>query len=493
MSIRTRRAHALRWLLAPLLLLATVPALAPAAVAAPPAAGVKAYGASASPTVVPLPAPEGASVSVVLRNCGSCPGVRDSSQSFASARLSVPVGAGLDLAAATVSRTGWSVRPATVVAGSVVVTFVSTAIATTSAVQPGQALLVRVPVVRDAVDGIVPVTTAVKQSNDFSGEGNDFARAGADPTVHLGAGPAVGLAFETQPSTVQVTGGTAVASPGVTPVLSMCPAPTVRVVDAGGTTVRSAPPTTVTLAASSGAPALGGTLTAVTSQGVATFGTCAAGVTAAGLGSARMTASAPDLTASAPSSAFSVLPTYGACPGACSVGSSVGPAATSRQATTAALQAAPQGGASGADRLSFGVGVDAWSAAELAACDPDPDTAPQSATLNPFRDVVVVDLPNHDKTVQLRWTKQAVQWATNNGSSQWRVCLAAEAPFQAAGGAAGELPIGPDGRTWWVGVLLPCATAQTPDNPCLLDLRRNGGEQLATVRIPDRPGDPRMI
>lgn len=471
MSVAWNRTTRPRVLL-PLLVLGLVAAgLAPPAAAGKPNATVKGYTATATPSVVPLPLPAGGvSVALRLRNSSG-------SQSFASAELRVPAGTGLNLALASVTRSGWSVGAAATVGNEVVVQLVSAGTGTTNAIQPGQAIDVGIPV--RAIEGPVTMRTAVKQSNDFSGSGNEFTRSGADPTVYIGAGPAVGLEFVQQASTVQRTAGTTPTYLGLSPVLSMCPAPSVRVVDQNGTTVRAGAARTVTLAAT--AAGLGGTPEATTVDGVATFGTCVSGVTASTLGTGLVatasTTGLPDRT----STSFDVRPVYGSCPGDCSV-----PELTGGQGTTSAsVQGRAATGASAADRLTFGVASDTWSAGDLGACDPDPETTNGA---NPYRDVVTVDLSNHDKTVTLRWSKKAVQWATNNGSSQWQVCLAAAASFAAVGGSS-ELVDG-----WYVGALLRCGDpALAAADPCVASLRRNGGEQLATVSIPDRDGDPRMI
>ena len=100
---------------------------------------------------------------------------------------------------------------------------------------------------------------------------------------------------------------------------------------------------------------------------------------------------------------------------------------------------------------------------------------------------VTVDLRDHDKTVDLAWSKAAVQWATNNGSSQWRVCMAAQYDFPTVDGRSQDM-----GQGWHVGALRPCG-AVLPTDPCVSRLTRSGGRQLATVRLPDVEGDPRMI
>lgn len=469
----TAPVHGRRLRLLPLLLVALLAAVQmPSAQASP--GGDKLYTATA-----PSTAARGDVLQLSLTNCGPCEGAGSSRQAFASAEVQVPLGV-LVPGAAVVDRAGWS-AVASDESGRTVVRVRSSRSA--APVSPGSAVRISLPVAVRAPLGPVTLSTAVKQSNDFSGRGNDFTRVGADPTVTVVGGAAVAVELVVQPTTIQVTTTPAPTAAGVTPQLVMCPAPVARLVDAAGDTATSAPATTVTLSGVPGLALGGGPVQATTVAGVAVFGDCTSGITATTVGRGlQVVVSAGSLTPDT-SDPFDVLPVYGACPGDCSVAPQTG-TSTQTKATSAGLHAVAQTGAGPQDRLTFGVDVDPWTSADLAACDPDPG----GPGTNPFRAVVTVDLANHDKTVQLRWSKDAVQWATNNGASQWQVCLAAEARFAAVGGDAVAIP----GTSWWVGALLPCSSAPAGD-PCVTGLRRDAGDQVATVRIPNRPGDPRMI
>ena len=109
--------------------------------------------------------------------------------------------------------------------------------------------------------------------------------------------------------------------------------------------------------------------------------------------------------------------------------------------------------------------------------------------------MVRVDVADHDKAVNLRWSKKAVQWATNNGTKRWDVCVAAAYPFTVRGftfvaGNETDQPLAADGL--YVGILLPCADVDPLTTPCLSRLFRDAGEQGALVLLPDVPGDPKM-
>jgi hypothetical protein len=470
---------------------ALVPATALAAAKAP-SSGVKNYAASPQGTVVPRPTTAGAPwvVTVTLINCGDCGRERSSNVPFGSAQLSFATASGLDAARATVrGREGWTVGAPVQAEGITTVQVISPARQDAS-VAPGSDLVVDLPVRPDAPDGRVDITTQVKQSNDFSGTGNDFSLVGAgQPWVQLGAGPPTSMAFAVGPSNVQ-SSDVAGLSSAFAPARSMCPPPVVQLLDAGGNPSRTQGRAVELRAATAegAALALGGTTTAVTDAwGRATFGTCESGVTASQLGFDHrlraVSAALPD--AVAPGS-FDVLTVYGRCSGtdACST------PLLGDGSTRAQLEALPGPGA-GSAVLTFNVGrFSEWTEDDLASCDPDP--GPRG--VSPERGVVTVDLAAHSKTIQLRWSKRAVQWHTNNGASQWVVCFSADYPWPRL--VAGEFRAPADdvaGQPWYTGALLPCSDARTAGWPCLQRLGRNGGEQVATVRVPEIEGDPRMI
>jgi hypothetical protein len=454
-----------------LLVVAAVPAAA-----AKPQTTVKSYTALGPSAPVPL-AP-GSGATITFSNA------RASSQAFASAQLTVPAAAGLSATTASVPAP-WrvtDVTPSAALPSDPRVLLLTNTSPTSAGVAPGSSLDVTLYTTAASAGGTYTIPTRVKQSNDFSGTGNDFVLSGAQPVVQLGR-PAVALSWATQPSTVQVSPGT--SSPGATPVLVMCSAPSVRAVDDQGNTVTSFTGT-VALAPESGDGGLrlqgSTTLTATAVAGVATFGTCTSGLTATTLGFGdTLRASSGSLTPDV-SEAFDVRQFYADCAASCTTPKLVGAGGTSVQ-----VQA---DGSTTSSRLTFDVGQGGWE--HGSACNPDVG----APTLNPYRDAVTVLVDHRTKTATLTWTKTAVQWSTNNGASQWGVCLAAAQPFYPVAGAPGTYGSvqDPPGSGLWVGLLRPCGgSGVAPLDPCLAKLNKsNGGQQQAVVRIPDQPGDPRM-
>jgi hypothetical protein len=96
------------------------------------------------------------------------------------------------------------------------------------------------------------------------------------------------------------------------------------------------------------------------------------------------------------------------------------------------------------------------------------------------------------KTVNLQWSKKAVQAATNNGASQWGICLLAAADFTGRTSVISSyFGAGQDG---YLGRLLACGTTGLlTTDPCIAKLTKgSGGTQLAQVSLPKSDGDPKM-
>jgi hypothetical protein len=420
-----------------------------------------------------------ATVSVVLTNCLPCDGVRSSTQSFGSAQIHFPSSAPLSTVAGTVDvdRTGWSAVVVPGAVGETVLELRNSGTGTIYAVPPGEALTVRLLVTTSATAGQIDFVTRVKQSNDFSGSGNDFTRSGPDPTVFIGSRPATHLEFVTQPTSVQGTGQS--GGTGTTPILTTCAS--VRALDSLGNLATSFTGS-VTLTPSDLALGLAldgnASVAADASAGLASFGTgagCTHGLSATKLGFGyTLTASSGSLTTDM-SDPFDVLQFYASCGASCATPTIKGSKGTtaSAHATSVSTDTHP---------LTFYVGQVDWAYASI--CNPDVG----ANGTNPYRDPVTIDLDAHGKTVTLLWTKQAVQWAINNGASQWHVCLAATFAFPAVDGPAASA-----GDGFFVGALLPCGTVGlTATDPCLQKLNKSGGQQQALVLLPLRPGDPKM-
>jgi hypothetical protein len=461
--------------------LALVAALLASAVLAGPAAAAPAtrlYTDSVSPVsavagTTPTP------VSVTLTNSGT------STLPFGSAEVTLPAGATWEPNGVTSSPSGkaaaWSAAARTETDGRTIVLLRNTASGTTAAIAPRESVTLNLLLTAPTA-GALRLTTAVKQSNDFSGSGNNFTRPtnSAGLVIDVRAQMPFALKIVEQPSTVQLA-----SSPDPTSLARrvMCQAPAVAFVDKDGEVVTGLSETEVSLRPSSvdnGKLLFRGSakLTTKTVGGVATFGDCTDGITATQLGTrlqVEATASyeGTEFT-SEESDTFEVLPYYALCPVTCST-----PELTGDGGTRAQVEAT--GGGTEPDLLQFAVSLDdAVEKTTYAACQPDP------LGTNPYRDVVRVDVNNHAKAVTLRWTKQAVQWATNNGTKQWDVCLAAAYPFTA------RAPVVQAADGLYVGVLLPCADVDPLTTPCLSRLFRQAGEQGALVLVPNVNGDPKM-
>lgn len=472
--------------------------VAPAATAAPkggpkpPSSGVKVYSATVSPPVTPVaPVPSGAQVLLTLTNGPSNVGFGSAEVSFEGEnRFEPPF---------SVDRAGWVVAEVSAPgATTTVLRLTNGGSGGQYEVTPGSSVTVTLPVRPTAGAGQVELRSQVKQSNDFSGTGNDF-QGGTAPVAYFGAGPAHSIEWVTPPSTVQIaTAPSGVATAGLTPTLVMCP--TVRVVDEDGNPVTDTQVSIAVTASGGGLTYTDGSVTQdlpvtrTTTAGVLRLGDagCTEGVQGTSLGTgltmtARATVAGMLRQITGP---FDVLPVYGTCAGAtCSASGVQGEAKT-----TASVAAS--GGGTGSQRLTFyALDSEAW-AFPNSSCDPDPGTRGK----NPYRDEVTVDLNGYAKTLTLRWGKKAVQWHTSNGAKSWQVCVATDYEWTALDGAAtayydpAQVQTPVDLPEWYVGSAPPCPSdLSTATGPCLQSLGRNAGDQVATVHLPDVEGDPKAF
>jgi hypothetical protein len=122
------------------------------------------------------------------------------------------------------------------------------------------------------------------------------------------------------------------------------------------------------------------------------------------------------------------------------------------------------------------------------------DSAAPCAGLARPSGVEVTVMSDSAKTVDLTWTKEFTQQETNNGASQWPVCMQAPYAFQAADGQGALVPATHAG-TSYVGLLPGCAAlpAAAP-GPCVSILRKTGsGQQFAEVLVPGSAQDPKFF
>src|SRR4051794_13576716 len=223
------------------------------------APSTKYYTSTATPSSVDVSSTR-APVTFTLGNCDSICG-KGSTQSWGSAHVTLPLGWDWGTVSTPSVHTAngsdspksshWtSSSTGTDSAGNRVVALGNDGTSSTYAIAPGEYLTFTALLLPTA-PGLAAITTQVKQSNDFSGSGNDFLHTSGntDPTIVIG--PPDHLEFGVPPQTVQVT-------TSATDVHYMCDesnrAPSVKVVDKDGNLVTWVS-TTVTLS-STGAPGL---------------------------------------------------------------------------------------------------------------------------------------------------------------------------------------------------------------------------------------------
>lgn len=409
----------------------------------------------------------------VLGNCGSgisgC--AKSSQQTLGSANISLDPSFGN--VSASVSTAGWQiVQPVT---GGLIQLRSS---ATRVALAPGQSISVSVVADTPSATGAYPWNTVVKQSNDFSGTGNEFTLSGTAPRVLVGFPDH--LVFTTPPSTVQVTplGG---------PASYICPAPSVQVVAADGSAVTAGTASVTLLADTSfGDPGLAGTTVAAAVGGLATFGSsaCTSGLSAQNLGVGyrlRATASwtlgsyQAALSTAQSSSAFDVIQVLTICPA-----NTTCTAAVNGRHTGASVFASS---APTTDPLELALGV---------------DPIPASTTCLPVNqptglEVVRVVVDNRDKSVALTFDKYLVQQIPDNGTPRFPVCFAA--PWGGWVTASGGSAILNATTNEFEGLLPNCgASGLAGGNPCVTSRGKSAASEVVGVSIPFLAGraDPKL-
>ena len=462
----------------------------------------KYYTAAATPTAVDV-STVATTVTFTLGNCGAtCP--KSSTQSWGSAHVTLPAAwnwgyvtsggavAVHDLTVhnadgTTSSKTShWSVsNVVSDLAGNTVVRLGNDGTNSAYAVAAGESLTFTASLTPSPA-GLAAIVTQVKQSNDFSGTGNDFLHStgNTDPTIVIGAPDH--LEFGVGPQTVQQSTGSA--------SYYMCDlanhGPTVRVVDKSGSTVTWVQGLAVTLVdTNSTNPGLSykatttstatTTLRESTVNGVATFGSaCTSGLAATNLGGGYelgATATLNSVALSIPAAkrmTFDVLQYYQPCVGSCDT----------KTITSGHTGVDVQATGTTTNRLATSLGIYAH---------PNSSTDCHGDDGNPLRSIVSVDIANHSKNVLLSWDKQAVQWATNNGTPFWDVCMWATYAFPTLGGGFAQPSTD---SAFFIGVLPNCGDANvTSVDPCISSLYRRAGVEYAAVTLPlDMPGDPQF-
>ena len=309
------------------------------------------------------------------------------------------------------------------------------------AVAPGSSVSVLLTITAPA-PGSITVASEVKQSNDFSGSGNDFVLLNSPGYGNPFTVGTLSLQFTQEPP--------AVLQQSVPKSFSyMCPAVIVQLedstgaaVDVGGVAVTVAP-------SSSPSPGLYYGTSEVTSSGItvktnsngqAIFGSCQSGLAATNIGQGySLTATAGG--SSATSSTFSVVQSYVTCSSASTAPTCSTPLLQSPTTGTQGTVSAATGQSTFYLSATFGTGLQLACDSQVATVTADPLQATTSISGTPG-------------TVSLTFPKAIVNSIVNNGTPLMPVCVGAMAPF------AGSSPVPTGGSSPYVypdeGLLYAC-------------------------------------
>jgi len=281
-----------------------------------------------------------------------------------------------------------------------------------------------------------------KQSNDFSGTGNDFqldpasagnlsgSVAGSCSLAFTGDGQPAGAAVN-----AVITSG--FPSPGG-PVK-------VEVLDGSGKLVTgSTAAVTVAIGSNPGAGSLSGTLTVNASGGVASFSDLSIDQPGDGY---TLTATSPGITPAPPSNPFKIWVSAQPCTAPCSASSST----ATTTATVTTTSPIPAG-----DFLAFGLGGVDFS------CVGTYQRVSDTVSFNVLSPSGVA-LSTAQFTVTLDINKTAVLASGRTGASQWETCYASTKSFTTLPNTSGTTVIG--GVTYQTGLLPDCS--KTQGAPCV--------------------------
>lgn len=342
-----------------------------------------------------------------------------------------------------------------------------------ASIQPGSSLNIYLTI-KPPTDSSVPITTVVKQANNFSGTGNNFNLQGSAPTIDV-AGVTLTFASPGQePSTVQQYSSSAPANS----VINMCQ-PVSVYVSANGNPVSDV---VVTLAkAGTSDPGLVWEGQAVSSlntptatsaaNGIATFGSCASGLGAMNIGTGY-TLNASSLAASVPvsSTSFSVVQSYLRC----SVGTCDSSPITSSVNGTSGYSNTTFG-AAGQLLGSFGLGNNLESSCTSQVTN-------SKVTVDPLVSQASVNSAAQG-TVTMTFPKSVVNNLANNGTPLMQVCAGASQPFPGSNSLADPLP----GPYPFQGLVADCGTSYTTivDNICVLSRSKHAANEIIEIWVYD--------
>jgi hypothetical protein len=295
----------------------------------------------------------------------------------------------------------------------------------TAVIAPAAAPLSVQVTVTPTAAGTITIVPQVKQSNNFSGTGNDFildSSSGLSISVL-----ALSVQFAQQPSSTLPQ-----SLPGVAPpyFASFCNPVSVQLYNGALPFAASGVPVTITHVSTANPGLYYGT-SAVTSSGasvntdatgLATFGTCASGLAATVVGTGyALSAGSPAAASAATSTSFAVTPT-------CFVSCTQNPTSL-----TTGTTANVTGSNTGAFQLfaSFGQGV---------ALSCDSAVTKPGTPVDPLVAVAQAAAGAVSGTLTLTFPKSVVNSLSNNGTPLMPVCAGASAAFPAKGDPSTGLP-----------------------------------------------------
>jgi len=310
-----------------------------------------------------------------------------------------------------------------------------------AAVLPGHSISVQVTVTPTAA-GTLTVTSETKQSNNFSGTGNDFI---ADSTSGMSITVvALSLRFAQQPSS---TIGQSL--PGASPAYfdPFCSPISVQLYNGASPVAVSGVVVTVDYAGTAnpglyyGTAAVGSTGVSVStgSSGLATFGTCSSGVGATVVGTGfALKASSSAAASPVTSTSFQVLQT---CIGSCTTNNNSG--------TTGTSSTVNAGDTGGVFQIFTAFGQNISLSCDTAVTKPGTPVDPLFAETQTTSGTV-------SGTLTLVFPKSVVNSLSNNGTPLMPVCAGASEPFPAQGDPTTGLPFPGSTAFPYQGLLYDC-------------------------------------
>lgn len=409
-------------------------------------------------SVAPIPQPAPMLVGVPYPATLTLTNDSSSNQSFGSVQLSTLPQSSITVGSITPAL-GWH---STYLAGGVVQLTSDNG----AAIAPGHTLAVGVTITATTA-GSLTVTTAVKQSNDFSGSNNSFTNTGANPTLVV---TALSLSFSQQPPPSVQQSVPKSASWGY-----LCPPVSVRVnPPVANIAITITPVGTPGLYYGTSPVPLTGPSPGVTvstdASGFAVFGSCSSGLAATVLGqNYALTANSPAAAAPITSTPFSVVQVATTCTTSCSQGLTSGTTGATGNLTV-------NGNGTFALLASFGQGVALSCSSLVASVAADPLVVSTSGT-------------STNGTVTLTFPKSVVNSLANNGTPQMPVCVGAKVPF------SGTNLVSPGTSNLHEGLLYDCddplyGSAGLPRLFCVQSrVKIGGGAETIVIQVNDF-GDP---